>query len=287
MGRTFAILVALAAGILLPGLAPWYPAMRWLLAAMLFLGFLAMPMSAMAPSRVHLKLLLAWPLFMGAGYAMLAPFGRDASWAGLLVGATPTATPAPVTTGFLGGNVGFVSFSLLASNLIAAAFLPLLLSGLAQSGQIPSTLPFALSTMALVGIPLALAALLRRLSPAVVVASRRLKHPSFVLWLSVLVLAGAKTSAFFRQAPSVPWTTIAAIAAGSLALCAAHFTIGRRLGAPGRELEAGQSLGQKNTMLTLWLGISACGPVAALGPAFYVLWHNLWNGIQLGVRKRT
>lgn len=287
MGRTFAILVALAAGIFLPGLAPWYPAMRWLLAAMLFLGFLAMPMSAMAPGRVHLKLLLAWPLFMGAGYAILLPFGPDAALAGLLVGATPTATAAPVITGFLGGNVGFVSFSLLASNLLAVAFLPPLLAILADSDRIPSTLPFALSTAALVGIPLALAALLRKIAPGVASASKRFKNTGFALWLSMLVLAGAKTSAFFREAPSVPWTTIAGIAAGSFALCAAHFRIGRRLGAPGQELEAGQSLGQKNTMLTLWLGISACGPVAALGPAFYVLWHNLWNAFQLGVRKRS
>lgn len=286
MGRTIAILVALAAGILLPALAPWYSAMRWLLAAMLFLGFLGMPMSAMTPSRAHLRLLLVWPLFMGAGYAMLLPFGHDAAMAGLLVGATPTATAAPVITGFLGGSVGFVSFSLLASNLVAAVFLPPLLSGVSRSGRIPSTLSFALATMALVGIPLVLATLLRRLSPGAATWSKRLKNPSFALWLSVLVLAGAKTSAFFREAPSVPWITIAAIATGSFALCAGHFLIGRRLGAPDRELEAGQSLGQKNTMLTLWLGLSACGPVAALGPAFYVLWHNLWNGFQLGTGKK-
>lgn len=286
MGRTLAILVALAAGICLPGLASWYPAMRWLLAAMLFLGFLGMPMSAMSPERAHLKLLLAWPLFMGAGYLLLTPFGHDAALAGLLVAATPTATAAPVITGFLGGNVGFVSFSLLASNLVAVAFLPPLLAWISGSGRIPSMLPFALSTVALVGIPLALATLLRRLSPKVVAMSKRLKNPSFALWISMLVLAGAKTSAFFRETPSIPWTTIMAIATGSFALCAAHFLVGRRLGAPGRELEAGQSLGQKNTMLTLWLGLSV-SPVAALGPASYVLWHNIWNGIQLGARKKT
>ena len=107
------------------------------------------------------------------------------------------------------------------------------------------------------------------------------------MWLCALVLAGAKTSDFLRNAPGIPWGQILAIAIGTFALCAGQFLVGRKLGGVKHGLEAGQSLGQKNTMLTLWLGLSACGPVAAMGPAFYVLWHNLWNGFQLGRRKSS
>ncbi|MEG2248861.1 MAG: hypothetical protein RSB88_08120, partial [Akkermansia sp.] len=46
--------------------------------------------------------------------------------------------------------------------------------------------------------------------------------------------------------------------------------------------ECSQSLGQKNTTLTIFLAmIYAPSPIAALGPTFYVLWHNLWNAWQL------
>lgn len=280
-------MAALIAGILLPDLAPWYQGMRWILGTMLFLGFLGMPAAGLRPRRAHFKLLLAWPLFMAVGYLALSPFGHDAAIAGLLVGATPTATAAPVITALLGGDVGFVAVSLLGSNLLAVAFLPPLLSLVAKSGQIPSTLPFAASTASLVGIPLLAALGLRRILPDPHSVSRRLKNLGFSLWLAALVLAGAKTSDFLLRAPTVPWATIAAIAAGSFLLCSGHFLLGRKLGTPGFALEAGQSLGQKNTMLTLWIGLSAFGPVAAMGPAFYVLWHNVWNGVQLGRAGRV
>jgi BASS family bile acid:Na+ symporter len=77
-----------------------------------------------------------------------------------------------------------------------------------------------------------------------------------------------------------------AIAGSSAFLCALQFSAGRILGGNARSLEASQSLGQKNTMLTLWLGMNAFGPVPALGPAFYVLWHNLWNAAQMARRGR-
>lgn len=286
MGRMFAILGALGAGVLLPGLSTWSWLIRWILFAMLFLGFLNMPLHDLRPRRPHLKLLAAWPLFMLAGWFGMLPFGRDAAMAGLLVAATPTATAAPVITGFLGGNVGFVSTSFLGSNLLGVVVLPLLLSAVVPAGRIPSTFGFAVSTFALVAAPLVSATLAREAARRMSVRIPRTGQPSFALWLTALVLAGAKTSAFLEGGSDIPWRQILAIAAGSFALCAGQFLVGRRLGRPDFGLEAGQSLGQKNTMLTLWLGLAACGPIAALGPAFYVLWHNLWNGFQLG-RIRT
>lgn len=287
MERTVAILSALIAGVLLPSLSVWSGAIRWILCGMLFLGFLHMPLSDLRPRKAHLKLLAAWPLFMVVGWFGLLPFGRDAALAGLLVAATPTATAAPVITGFLGGNVGFVSISFLGSNLIGVLVLPLLLSLTARSGQIPSTAWFAASTFALVAAPFALAMAakwtlrrLRRRPPG-------FRRVNFSLWLIALVLAGSKTSAFLRQGSNIPWSQIAAIAGGSFALCAGQFLVGRRLGGPEFGMEGGQSLGQKNTMLTLWLGLAACGPVAAMGPAFYVLWHNLWNGFQLSRFRKS
>ncbi len=287
MGRSAAILVALVAGALLPGLSPWSWLIRWILCGMLFLGFLTMPLSDLKPRRAHLRLLFAWPVFMAAGWFALRPFGHDAALAGLLVAATPTATAAPVITSFLGGNVGFVSVSFLGSNLVAVGALPLLLAFLVPAGQIPSTWGFAASTLALVGLPLIAALLVRGLLVRMNRKPGKTGGISFPLWLSALVLASAKTAAFLENTAGIPWGQILSIAAGSFALCAAQFLVGRRLGRPGFEMEAGQSMGQKNTMLTLWLGLAACGPIPALGPAFYVLWHNLWNGFQLGRVKAT
>jgi BASS family bile acid:Na+ symporter len=51
----------------------------------------------------------------------------------------------------------------------------------------------------------------------------------------------------------------------------------------GREYprEASQSLGQKNTTLTIYLALAYANPLVALGPTCYVIWHNLWNSWQL------
>lgn len=40
-------------------------------------------------------------------------------------------------------------------------------------------------------------------------------------------------------------------------------------------------LGQKNTTLTIYLALANANPLVALGPTFYVLWHNGWNTWQL------
>ncbi|HXP89606.1 MAG TPA: hypothetical protein VN931_01640 [Fibrobacteria bacterium] len=285
MLRALAILAAMGTGVLLPGLSARSGWIGWILSAMLFLGFSGMPVGRLRPEKAHLRLLLAWPLFMALGWTVLWPFGRDARLAGLLVGATPTATAAPVITGLLGGDVGFVSVSLLGSNLISAFLLPPLLS-LAGGGRIPSTSSFLARTLALVLVPLALAAIVRRF-PGTAGPLARLRGLSFPLWLAALVLAGAKTSEFLRAHPT-GIRSVLAITVGTALLCAVHFLAGRALGGKERALEAGQSLGQKNTMLTLWLGLSAFGPVPALGPAFYVLWHNVWNAFQMarrGIRR--
>jgi BASS family bile acid:Na+ symporter len=64
-------------------------------------------------------------------------------------------------------------------------------------------------------------------------------------------------------------------------LCAANFAIGRKIGGVGLGREASQSLGQKNTMLTIWLAVKFLNPLVALGPVCYVLCHNGYNAWQL------
>ncbi|MEK7414548.1 MAG: hypothetical protein AAB263_14635, partial [Planctomycetota bacterium] len=51
--------------------------------------------------------------------------------------------------------------------------------------------------------------------------------------------------------------------------------------------EASQSLGQKNTTLTIWMAATFANPIVALAPTFYVLWHNLVNAAQLAHKGRN
>ena len=64
-------------------------------------------------------------------------------------------------------------------------------------------------------------------------------------------------------------------------ICAASFTIGSFLEKKRLRRESSQSLGQKNTTLTIYLALVYASPLAAMGVISYVLWHNSYNAIQL------
>lgn len=281
------IVAALVCGAFLPQLSPWAWLIRWILVVMLFVAFLDVDPGTARPVRAHLRLLLVWPLCAGLGWLLLRPFGEQAALAGFLVGGTPTATAAPVITALLGGQAGFVTVSVLGSNLVGAVVLPLALVALPGTHAPVGEGGVLVPTLLLIGAPLAAAQALRWLRPAAARTLLRARLWTFPLWVAALTLAASRTSAFLQEHPEVPRSQVLAIFAGSALLCALNFAIGRRAGRPGLELEAGQSIGQKNTMLTLWLGLAAAGPVAALGPASYVLWHNLWNGWQLSRHGRN
>ena len=65
-----------------------------------------------------------------------------------------------------------------------------------------------------------------------------------------------------------------------------NFALGYWLGYGKLRRVSSQVLGQKNTSLTLYLALQYASPIAALGPAFYIFWHNLWNAIQLHFHAR-
>ena len=113
----------------------------------------------------------------------------------------------------------------------------------------------------------------------------RLRNVSFGMWVVSMFLISANASDFLRQHTEAPHRLVAGIAAMSLLVCAASFALGRVIG--GREFgrEASQALGQKNTTFTIYLALTYASPVVALGPTFYVVWHNLWNSWQLASLK--
>jgi BASS family bile acid:Na+ symporter len=68
-------------------------------------------------------------------------------------------------------------------------------------------------------------------------------------------------------------------------LCVVNFSLGRFIGGKKYSFEAGQSLGQKNTIFSTWVALNFFHPLAALGPIFYILCHNLYNAYLLYSRK--
>ncbi|MGL5317864.1 MAG: transporter, partial [Bacteroidales bacterium] len=52
-------------------------------------------------------------------------------------------------------------------------------------------------------------------------------------------------------------------------------------------IACGQSLGQKNTILAIWLTHTYINPMVAIAPASYVLWQNCINSYQLWKKRRN
>jgi BASS family bile acid:Na+ symporter len=280
--RTGAILFAITAGALFPQLHGGAGAIRWLVMAMLFIVFLQTKLSRSALHRSH-AFLLAANLAMGfAAWGIgWSVGGREVALAAFFAGITPTATAAPVIISFLRGRVEYVITAFLITNVVIAALLPALLP-LVLDRATPEAFGQVLGSVGLVVfVPMALASAVRALHPPAMAWPPRLRNLTFGMWVTTIFLITANASHFVRQQHDASVGVLAKIAAVTATVCAVNFALGRVIG--GREFprEASQSLGQKNTMFTIYLALAYASPLVALGPTFYVVWHNLWNSWQL------
>jgi BASS family bile acid:Na+ symporter len=280
--RTIAILLALGLGALVPQAYVAVGAVRWLIMAMLFLVFLQTNFSRQTLHRSHLVLLAA---NIGMGFAawVLGYLigGREVALALFFAGITPTATAAPVIVGFLRGRVDYAVAAFLLTNLSIAVLLPILLP-LVLGRVTPALFTQVLSSVGLVVfVPMAAAWTILRLRPAAAEWPKKLANLSFGLWVTALFLITSNASHFLHAQSNLPGHLLFVIAGMSALVCAVNFALGRLIGGEEYSREASQCLGQKNTTFTIYLAMTYANPLVALGPTFYVLWHNLWNSWQL------
>ncbi len=280
--RTVALTLGMGLGGLMPGAYAAAGAIRWLIMAMLFLVFLETRLSR-AALRVNHAILLGANLVLGFaawGLGWLAG-GREVALAAFFAGITPTATAAPIVISFLRGRVDYVVAAFLITNLIIALLLPGVLP-LVLGQATPDVFEQVLGTVGLVVFaPLAAAWMLRALFPGAAAWSPRLRNLSFAMWVIALFLITSNAAHFLHTHPELTRLALAPIALTTGAVCALNFAVGWLIG--GREFprEASQSLGQKNTTLTIYLALVYASPLVALGPTCYVVWHNLWNTWQI------
>lgn len=282
ISRTLAILAAIVLGALVPQAHAGAWLVRWLVIGMLFVVFLQTRLTRESLHRSHAVLLIAnfaiGAVAWGVGWLV---GGREVALAAFFCGITPTATAAPVITSFLGGRVSYVVAAFMLSNLIVAALLPAMLPVVLGRATPDAFAEVTRSVGGLVFAPLVLAWIVRRLHPDAALWPKRLGNVTFGAWVTAIFLITANASEFLRHQSALPRTVILEVAVVSLAICVVNFTLGRLIGGRDYAAEASQSLGQKNTTFTIYLAMTYANPLVALGPTFYVLWHNLWNSWQL------
>ena len=276
------IVVPLVLGMFFPQASCLGVLVNPLLMAMLFMVYLQLNVRELRPRAAHWAILGANIAVGVAAYLVfLLPGNDDLALAAFFIGITPTATAAPVIMNLLRGRVGFVVSGFVVTNIgISLALVPLIpaVTGQLEFGFMLKVLRSLLLIMAL---PLALALLLRRFVPSAETWPKRFKMFSLSMWSVMLFIISARASDFLRENDGVsPWTVVG-IAGVAALLCAVNFTLGHFIVPRRLRREGSQTLGQKNTMLTLSLATMFASPLAALGPTFYVICHNVWNSCQL------
>ncbi len=86
----------------------------------------------------------------------------------------------------------------------------------------------------------------------------------------------------FLLEEELDYKMVSALAIVSLFICAGQFLLGRKIGRQTNDpVSAGQGLGQKNTILAIWMAQVYLNPLSSIAPAAYVLWQNSINSYQL------
>ena len=228
---------------------------------MLFFTFCRVDVRSMRLQPLHLWLLTAQIVFSVAVYGILLPFSPTVAQGGMICVLTPIAMAAVVIGGMLGADiVSMTTFSLLC-NMTIAVVAPFILS-VVGSGD--CSLAVILARVApLLILPFAAAQGCRALIPKVSGWVAAHSQISFYLWLET------------------------ALAATALVICLVQFRFGRWLGRRyGDAVAGGQSLGQKNTVLAVWMAQSFLDPISSVAPTAYIVWQNFVNSYQIYKKDR-
>lgn len=248
--------------------------------SMLFCTFCRVNVRDMKPSWLHLWLMVVQIVGTVAIYYLLRPFGDTVAQGGMICALAPMAMGAVVIAGMLGANIATMATHSLVCNIVIAFIAPPLLSAW---GDGSCTVMEILARVApLLIAPFVVAQLCRWATPKVAgwIGSHALI--SFYLWLLSLIVIMGKTTKFIIDNCTEHLTTEIVLAVVALIVCLAQFGIGRYLGRRyGDEAAGGQALGQKNTVMAIWLAQSFLNPLSCVAPTAYIVWQNLVNSYQI------
>ena len=105
---------------------------------------------------------------------------------------------------------------------------------------------------------------------------------SFYMWLASLVVIIGRTTAFIIDLHDASLSVELWLAFAALVICLGQFKVGRMLGrCYGDAPAGGQSLGQKNTVLAVWMAQSFLDPISSIAPTAYIVWQNFVNSYQI------
>ena len=262
----------------------------YLIFTMLLLTFCKLSPREMRLHPLHKWLLLIQLVGCVVVYGLVYLYDPVVAQGALICVLAPTATTAAVITGMLGGSVAFLTNYVLLCNIGVAIMAPVLFSFMGSQSEMPffeSFLFICRQVGPLLILPLVFAWSLRAFLPKLHARILSVHKLSFYLWAVALTIVTGSTVRFLVEQQDPDYTVEIGLAVVSLVICVGQFLLGRRLGKTyGDPVSSGQGLGQKNTILAIWMAQVYLNPIASIAPAAYVLWQNSINSYQLWLKGR-
>lgn len=201
----------------------------------------------------------------------------------------PTAAAAPVVTEKLGGSIGSLTIYTIIANVVTSVIIPLFFPMVEKSADMEffaAVLMVLKNVTIVLVVPLVLALTSRKVIPSFTSWLAKKKDLGFYLWCVNLAIVSGVTMRNILLS-TVSGHTLVLLIILPLFVTIALFAIGKAVGRPfGDSISAGQALGQKNTVVGIWLTISFLNPLAAVAPGAYVLWQNMVNAWQLWYKDK-
>lgn len=260
-----------------------------LIFVMLLLTFSKISLSELKPRPLHLWLLVIQLVGAVAVYLLLRGFNEVLAQAAMVCFICPTATSAAVITAKLGGSAASLTTYTLLVNVVVAVVVPVMFPLIESHPDVTFWTACSIilgKVFMLLICPFLLSLLLRRALPKVHQTLLGLHELAFYLWAFALAIVTSQIlSSLLNYAEDI--TIGVFIAVVSCVICCLQFFLGKTLGSVYDDrVSGGQALGQKNTILAIWMAHTYLNPLSAVGPGFYVIWQNIINSWQLWKKRK-
>lgn len=261
----------------------------YLIFVMLLLTFCKVSPRDLKPRPLHAWLLLIQVGGALAAYLLLCGVDKIVAEGVMVCVLCPTATAAAVITSKLGGSAASLTTYTLLANIAAALVVPVLfplIETQPDMGFVEAFLIILGKVFPLLICPFLVACLLRRFVPKVHQCLLGYHEMAFYLWAVSLIIVTAQTFQSLVHS-SADGRTELWLAAGALVACGCQFFLGKTIGSLYADrISGGQALGQKNTILAIWMAHTYLHPLSSIAPGSYVLWQNFFNSWQLWKKRR-
>jgi BASS family bile acid:Na+ symporter len=259
----------------------------WLIFTILLLNFVTVDLRHLRFSMLHFWLLV-FQLTVSAGLYLLvrAVSGNETMAQGFMMCALcPVAASVVVISSMLGADRMTTTAYTMLCNLVMSIAAPLCFTVIGVHPELTFWHSFLMILRRItptLALPFFTVLALQTWAPKANDWLRRYKSVSFYLWAFALFITLGRTIDYIFLQGHGNGRIILYGAIFSAVMCAIQFGFGKWLGHRyGDTVAGGQLLGQKNTAMGIWMSNTYLQPLSSVFLAFYIIWQNLFNSLQL------